>query len=266
MKAEAAPADVTRHRLLEGVLLRLARLPDAGGLVLRGGVLLRHWFRPLPRPALDLDLVATGPLTVEEAARRYLPLFADASVADGVTYDADRFRVEAIWRHTDNPGVRVHARGAAGDDEGEVQVDITGGPPPRPAPVLGELPTACGQTARVWMCRPESVVGQKVQALWHLGMPGWRPKDLDDLRLLLRRLPTDAAALHEALVAAFVDMGGSGDDARALFSAPWWAMKLSSARWLDFVKSARGRGAPADLAAVVAEVRRRLAPVLEALP
>jgi hypothetical protein len=117
----------------------------------------------------------------------------------------------------------------------------------------------------VWVCRPESVVGQKVQARWHLGTHGWRPKDLDDLRLLFERLPMDPAALREALVAAFAEMGGTGDDARALFAASWWGLKLSSARWLDFVESLRGRGAP-ELAAVVAEVARRLAPVLEGLP
>jgi hypothetical protein len=267
MKTEAISVEATRHRLLEGVLLRLARFPDAGGLALRGGMLLRHWFRPMPRPALDLDLVAPSPLTVEEAARRYLPLFADAAVADGVAFDADRIHVEGIWQHTDNPGVRVHACGALGEDEADFQVDITGGPPPWPAPVFGEFPTACGQSARVWMCRPESVVGQKTQALWHLGMMGWRPKDLNDLRLLLERIPMAPTSLREAIAASFAELGGSGDDARALFGASsWWGMKLSSARWHDFVKSSRGHGEPGDLAVVVAAVAARLAPVLEELP
>jgi hypothetical protein len=267
MKTPATSPDAIRHRLLEGVLLRLARLPSAGGLVLRGGMLMRHWFRPLPRLALDVDLVAPSPLTPEEAVQRYLPLFTDTAVADGVAFDSDRLQVEGIWQHTDNPGVRVHACGAVDEDEAEFQVDITGGPPPRPAPVLGELPTACGQHARVWMCRPESVVGHKMQALWHRAMLGWRPKDLNDLRLLLERLPMDSALLREAITASFTDLGGTGEDARALFGASsWWGMKLSSARWFDFVGSSRGQDAPRDLATVVAEVRGRLAPVLEGLP
>jgi hypothetical protein len=267
MRTEATSLDATRHRLLEGVLLRLARRPDAGGLVLRGGMLLRHWFQPMSRRALDLDLVAPSPLTVEEATRRYLSLFAEAGVADGVAFDTDRLHVEGIWQHTDNPGVRIHVCGALGEDEADFQVDITGGPPPRPAPVFGELPTACGQSARVWMCRPESVVGQKTQALWHLGMMGWRPKDLNDLCLLLERIPMDSTSLGEAIAASFADLGGTGDDARALFGASsWWGMKLSSARWLDFVKASRGQAAPGGLAAVVALVARRLAPILEGLP
>jgi hypothetical protein len=266
MMARVTSSDATRHRLLEGVLLRLARLPDAGGLVLRGGMLMRHWFRPTRRAALDLDLVAPAPLTVEEAAR-YLPLFSDSGVPDGVAFDTDRLQLEGIWQGTDNPGVRIHAAGAFADDGADFLVDITGGPPVRPAAVLGELPTASGLSARVWMCRPEAVAGQKVQALWHLGMLGWRPKDLNDLRLLLERLPMGPAALREAVAALFADLGGSGDDARALFApSSWWGMKLSSARWLDFASSPRGRGAPRDLPAVVAFVAGRLAPVLEGLP
>jgi hypothetical protein len=117
------------------------------------------------------------------------------------------------------------------------------------------------------MCRPESVVGHKVQALWHLGMLGWRPKDLNDLRLLLERIPMDSTSLREAITASFADLGGTGADARALFGASsWWGMKLSSARWHDFVQSSRGRGSPGSLAGIVAEVAARLAPVLEELP
>jgi hypothetical protein len=180
-----------------------------------------------------------------------------------VAFDVGRLQVEAIWRPTDNPGVRVHATGTLGDDQLDIQVDITGGPPPRPAPVFGELPTACGRPARVWMCRPEAVAGQKLQALWQLGRHLWRPKDLDDLRLLLRCLPMEPTAVREAVADLFADLGGTLDDARALFASPWWGTKMASARWLDFVER---RAAPAGLAEVVAEVAGRLAPILESPP
>ena len=71
----------------------------------------------------------------------------------------------------------------------------------------------------------------------------------------------------EGMRAYLADVGGIGDDARALFGpASWWGMKLSSARWLDFVKSARGQDVPRNLADVVAEISGRLAPILEDLP
>jgi hypothetical protein len=230
-------------------------------------MLLRHWFRPVPRPAEDLDLVATFPFDVAEAGRRFLPVLADGAVADGVAFDLERTRVQGIFLDTGAPGVRVFASGVADGVEVDFHVDITFGPPPRPAPVFGELPTACGQDARVWMCRPETIVGQKVQALRHLGMLSWRQKDLNDLRLLLVRVPMNGAELREAIAAYLADLGATLDDARALFGpASWWDMKLSSARWLDFVNSSRGQDVPRALAEVAAEVAARLLPLLEDLP
>src|SRR5690348_8989431 len=78
MKGRKRPhPEVIRHRLLEGFLLRLARLPDADHFILRGGMLMRLWFRPLARPADDLDLVSTYPFSVEGTAQRFIPLLAD---------------------------------------------------------------------------------------------------------------------------------------------------------------------------------------------
>jgi hypothetical protein len=266
MRTEAISLDATRHRLLEGVLLRLARLPDVGAFIVRGGMLLRHWFRPLPRPAEDLDLVATFPFAVEETARRFLPVLADGTVADSVTFDAERVRFEAIFLETGSPGVRIFASGAAGGTEADFHVDVSFGPPPRPTQILGEILTASGAAARVWMCRPETIVGQKVQALRHLGMLSWRPKDLNDLRLLLARVSMDDDALREAIAAYMADLGCTGADARTVFGpSAWWAMKRSSAHWLDFVRSSRRQDVPRDLAGVIAEVAGRLAPVLEGL-
>ncbi len=252
-----------RHRLLEGVLLRLAKLPDAGGVVLRGGMLMRHWFRPTPRPALDLDLVAHAPLTLADADQ-FRPMFAD-TINDGVTFDIQDIAVQGIWLQSDHPGIRIHVRGAFADREDDIQVDITGGPPPRPDAVMSELPTAT-DSVRIWTCRPESIVGQKVQAMWHLGMLGWRPKDLDDLRLLLERIPMNDDALGEAIGATFEELGGTGVDARSVFGQEsWWGMKHASARWGDFVAKT-GRSGIRNLPTVVAKIAARLKPILEDLP
>jgi hypothetical protein len=260
--------DVTRHRLLEGVLLRLARLPDADHFLLRGGMLMRLWFRPVGRPAADLDLVATFPFSVEETARRFVPLLADRGVDDGVTFDTERFRVEGIWLNTNFPGVRLFAAGEVGGVEDDFSVDITFGEPLVPRPVLGDYPTLRRKlTARLWMCRPETITGRKLHALRHMGMLHWRPKDLNDLRLLLGRVPMDLAALPEAIAVSFTSRGDKAAAARSIFARDsWWAMKTSQARWQDFVRQSRGQDVPRDLARVVADVAERLNPILERLP
>jgi hypothetical protein len=259
---------VTRHRLLEGVLLRLARLPDADQFILRGGMLMRHWFRPLARSANDLDLVATFAFDVEETARRFVPLLADRGVDDGVVFDADRYRVDGIWLNTDFPGVRMFGCGEVDGVEDEFSVDITFGEPLIPEPVLANYPMQhSALNASLRMCRPETIVGRKLHALMHMGVLHWRAKDLNDIRLLLGRVPMDAAELPAAIAASFTSRGNAAADARAVFAhEAWWIMKRSAARWHDFVEASRGMEVPDSLADVVAEVAGRLEPILENLP
>jgi hypothetical protein len=260
--------DVTHHRLLEGVLLRLARLPDADRFILRGGMLMRLWFRPVARRAADLDLVATFAFDVEETARRFVPVLADRSVDDGVRFNAKRFRVEGIWQNTDFPGVRLFACGEVDGVEDEFSVDVTFGEPLLPAPELRDYPMLDRKlTARLWMCRPETIIGRKLHALMHMGMLHWRPKDLNDLRLLLGRVPMNVAELPGAIAASFTSRGDTTARARSIFGRnSWWTMKMSSARWQDFVRESKGREVPRNLRDVVAEVAGRLRPILERLP
>jgi hypothetical protein len=185
-----------------------------------------------------------------------------------VHFDAERFRVEGIWLNTDFPGVRLFAAGKVDGVEDEFSVDVTFGEPLVPEPELGDYPMLGRKlTARLRMCRPETITGRKLHALRHMGMLHWRPKDLNDLRLLLGRVPMDLADLPEAIAASFTSRGDTPADARALFGrASWWTMKTSSARWRDFVKQSRGQEVPGNLTCVVAEVAQRLEPILERLP
>jgi hypothetical protein len=256
-----------RHRLLEGALARLARLPNADRFVLRGGMLMRHWFRPWDRPAADLDLVSTGDFSVDETAQRFRPLLADRSVDDGVIFDARRFRVEGIWLNTKFPGVRLYATGEVDGVADECSVDVTFGEPLVPQPELREYPLECGESVRLWMCRPETITGRKLHALMHMGMLHWRPKDLNDLRLLLTLVPMNFAELPMAIGASFTSRGNTLAEARSIFSAAsWWTLKMSAARWRDFVEESVAGSVPENLAGVVADVAARLQPILEQRP
>ena len=62
--------------------------------------------------------------------------------------------------------------------------------------------------------RPETITGRKLHALSHMGMLHWRPKDLNDLRLLCDRVPMEAAALRSAVAAYLADLGRPAADAR----------------------------------------------------
>ena len=263
--------EIVRHRLLEGALLRLARLPDADRFVLRGGMLLRLWFRPWSRPAGDLDLVSTDKFSVDETARRFQPLLADESVDDGVRFDVEKFHARGIWLNTKFPGVRLFASGEVDGVADDFSVDVTFGELLVPQPEYHDYRLGCGRTVGLWMCRPETIVGRKLHALSQMGMLHWRPKDLNDLRLLLGHVPLDFAELARAIECSFTSRGNTMAEAQAVFSPEsWWRMKMSAARWRDFIEESSaasfGRSVPENLSAVVGEVATRLEPVWEQLP
>jgi hypothetical protein len=249
---------VVRQHLLEGVLRRVSRLPDAAGLVLRGGLLTRAWVAPWPRPTRDLDFVGDFPFSVEETARRFRPALSEA-VEDGVCIDPDRFTAGGIWTDTAFPGVRLSLWLGMGQADQPLGIDIGFGDPLIPEPVWLEYPTLLAESpARVRACRPETQTAWKLHGLAEMGL-GWRPKDLADLFLIVRSVPLEADALPPAIEAAFVSRGYRVQDAVRLFQGPHWGTKTARVRWDAH------RGRLPELPHVVAEVRRRLAPALAVL-
>src|SRR5262245_31504932 len=114
-----------RHRLLEGFLLRFARRPEAEAFALRGGMLVRHWFPAAGRCARDIDLVCALPYDVACLRALIRSILADDRVADGVTFDAEVFRLDEIHAASAHPGVRLFAAGRTEFGFGEMSVDLT---------------------------------------------------------------------------------------------------------------------------------------------
>lgn len=262
-------ADGVRLRLLEGILLRLARSRHADLFVLRGGMLLRHWFRPFTRYPSDVDLVCTAPFDIKATAARLLSLLANDAVADGIEFDAERYRIQGIWLNTNFPGVRMFATGTFENQVRQFTVDVSFAEPLVPSPRLCEYALsehfADQQPIRLWMCRPETIIGRKLHAIWDMGITQWRPKDLSDIRFILKSQPTEPDALAAAIATSFTSRGDKASDAKRVFADDaWWQLKTTSARWHDFLCKTKVP-VPEELQLVVDEVAGQLQPILEQL-
>lgn len=243
-------------------MVRLARLPEAHRFILRGGMLLRHWVRPFERPAADLDLVSTAPFDVKMAERQLRPLLSDDGVDDGLAFNQERYRVQGIWLDTDFPGVRMIAFGVVDGVEYPLGIDVTYGESLVPPPLPGEYPIRGAEPIRIQMCQPEAILARKLHALWDMGMRHWRPKDLNDIRLLLSGMPINGDDLGAGIEYSFTSRGDSVAEIRTIFDPEsWWATKTASARWNDFV-AASSDFVPSNLTVVVTDVGQHLRSVL----
>jgi hypothetical protein len=255
MVRQAFAKKPTRHRLLGGFVRRIAEGDDADAFALRGGMLVRHWFPESRRPARDVDLVCRLPYDL----RAMRALFACAlarDAADGVVFEADRFRVDRIQTATPHPGMRLFAVGRAGGDFGEISIDTTFDMPIWPEAVRDRLLVSSGDVP-FWLCPPEMLVGRKLQVLAELGPHRWRPKDLSDVWMILRGSLT-RGFLGEAIERAFA--GHDHAPIEDLLDRAFWTDHAADVRWSRFAGQLPRGVVPARAAALAADLRSALQP------
>jgi hypothetical protein len=253
MVRQAFAGKPVRHRLLGGFVRRIAEGDDADAFALRGGMLVRHWFPESRRPARDVDLVCRLPYDLRAMHALFKRTLA-RDAADGVVFEADRFRVDKIQTATPHPGMRLFAVGRAGGDFGEISIDTTFAMPIWPGAVRGELRLGGGEVP-FWLCPPEMLVGRKLQVLAQLGPHHWRPKDLSDVWMILRGSPT-SGSLGEAIERAFAGHDHAPLD--DLLAASFWTDRGADVRWSRFVGQLPRGVVPERAGVLAADLRNTL--------
>jgi hypothetical protein len=240
------------HRVLAGIVERVARSAQRDAFVLRGGVLTRHLVQPTPRPARDLDYVGDFAFDVADTSARFATALA-VGVADDIAVDPASLRAEPMWLHTAFPGVRLVVAAGLDAADGELAVDVGFNDPLVPPAVDVTFQGTTGEVA-VRAVRAETQLAWKLHGLAEY-RDGFRPKDLHDAHLLATRCTLDDAALAAAIAAAFASRGYPRSAATGVLTAAHWATKTARVRWTH--------AHPLDR--VVAALRARLDPVLAAL-
>lgn len=243
-----------RHRLLGGFVRRIAAGDDADAFALRGGMLVRHWFPESRRPARDVDLVCRLPYDLR-AMRALFARTLARDAADGVVFEADRFRVDPIQTATPHPGMRLFAVGRAGGDFGEISIDTTFAMPIWPHAVRDRLRLGSSGEVPFWFCPPEMLVGRKLQVLAELGPHRWRPKDLSDVWMILRGGLT-GGFLAEAIERAFA--GHDHAPMSDLLNGSFWTERAADVRWSRFAGQLPRGVVPAHASVLVADLRSAL--------
>ncbi len=243
------------------VLRRLARSSEVEALVLRGGLMMRLWSGPVPRPVEDLDFLARFPFDAAGTVSR-LESVLRVEVGDGFSFGA--LRSEVIWAETPFPGVRAFVETRLPGVEGafELRIDTGFGDPMEPGPAWTEYDVGEGGVARVLACRPETLVGWKMHGLFERGKGRFRPKDLFDVYLLTRYAPLEAELLPRALRLAFESRGDSLEVMERLMMGEFGRSPWSLEKWARY-RASQPEGRPEALADVVSAVASALRPVWE---
>lgn len=241
------------------VLRRLARSSEVEALVLRGGLMMRLWSGPVPRPVEDLDFLARFPFDAADTVRR-LESVLRLDAGDGFSFGA--LRSEVIWAETKFPGVRVFVETRLPGVEGtfELRIDTGFGDPMEPGPAWTEYDVGEGGAARVLACRPETLLAWKLHGLFERGKGRFRPKDLFDVYLLTRHAPLETARVPGAMKLAFESRGDSLELMDRLLAGEFGRSPWSNEKWARY-RASQPEGRPEALSEVVVAVAAALQPI-----
>jgi len=133
---------LTRYAL-ERLLHRLSLSPHRERFVLKGAMLLTTWFNEPHRATRDVDLLGFGDPAADALLGTFREIMA-VEVDDGVAFDVERLRVEAIREEIEYGGARLRTTAALAGARIPITVDIGFGDAVEPGVEDIELPVLLG--------------------------------------------------------------------------------------------------------------------------
>lgn len=254
---------LTRYAL-ERLLYRLSVSAHRERFILKGAMLFVTWVADPFRPTRDLDLLGFGDHGVAALADTFRAICAEPIADDGVTFDTVGLEAAPIREEAEYGGVRVRTTATIAGALIPIQVDIGFGDAVTPAPVEIDYPTLLDAPAPHLRAYPvETVVAEKFESLVTLGIANSRLKDFYDLWLIAQTFEFRRPTLIEAVRRTFerretklpADMPiGLSDE----FTA------ARGAQWQTFLGRERMAAAPDAFAALIADLRTFLMPLVVA--
>jgi len=251
----------------ERFLYRLGVSPEVDRFTLKGAALFLVWAGEELRATRDIDLLGTGDGDREAIRAAMAAVCAVPCPEDGLAFDAESIRVQAIRGEQEYGGVRVRLRATLGPAVLPLQVDIGFGDAITPEREEAAYPTLLDQPApRLWTYPRETFVAEKFEAMVRLGPTNTRMKDFWDVATVAARFDFDGETLRTALDETFRRRGTTHTPELPDALRPAFYRDARRAEyWQAFLRKAGAAVTPADFNAVGERVRAFLGPVRESL-
>jgi predicted nucleotidyltransferase component of viral defense system len=256
---------LTRYAL-ERLLYRLSISPHRDRFILKGAMLFVTWIADPFRPTRDLDLLGSGDNGAEAIAETFRVICAQPVADDGVIFDVASLEAAPIREEVEYGGVRVRTTAAIAGARIPIQVDIGFGDAVTPAPVEIDYPTLLDAPAPHLRAYPvETVVAEKFEALVMLGIANSRLKDFYDLWLIAQTFEFRRSALVEAVQRTF-DRRRTALPLDPPVGLTDEFAATSATQWRAFLSRERMAAAPDAFAAIIADLRGFLMPLIVRAP
>lgn len=252
--------ELLQYYAMERFLYRLSQSPHSGSFTLKGALMLWPMQGPNSRPTRDIDMLGQTSNEPEAILAQVREIIAAEVMDDGLHFDPDTLKAEAITEDADYQGLRVTFTGFLDSARIPMQLDVGFGDPIFPFPSWLEFPTLLDfPAARIKCYTPESSIAEKFQAMVNLGELNSRMKDFYDIWLLSRQHEFRLENLKGAVEGTFRKRGTEIPETTP-FSAAFVDSKQP--QWQAFRKRLGQDHVPEAFSEVVEAVVEFLSPVM----
>jgi len=172
--------------------------------VLKGAMLLVTWFDEAHRATRDVDLLGFGDAAEDALIETFREIMA-FKVDDGVVFDLDGLKIEAIREELEYGGSRLRTTAALAGARIPITVDIAFGDSVEPGVEDIDLPVLLDMPApHLRAYPPETVIAEKFHAMVALGRANSRMKDYYDVWMLTSTFDLEPERMRRAIAATFV--------------------------------------------------------------
>lgn len=252
---------------IERFLYRLAVSNYADHFVLKGATLFWVWTGHLYRPTRDIDLLGYGDLPPEKIKHIFLTICALEVEPDGIYFEVESIRLQAIKEGHKYPGTRVTLNGFIGNARIRIQVDIGFGDVVIPATQQINYPGVLDFPSPNLAAYPkEAVIAEKLETMVDRGALNSRMKDFSDIRIMSQQFNFDGKLLAEAIKMTFAHRQTPFPKADPVaLTAEYAAQPDTRTQWRTFVMRNRLSGDIPNFVEVIERLREFLLPPFRAV-
>ena len=256
--------ELLQYYAMERFLYRLSCSRHADRFILKGALMLRIWSQDDYRPTMDIDMLGRTSNDLSAIEVQVREILGQNVSDDGLVFNPDTIKSNAITEHADYRGVRVTFQGLLDSARIAMQIDIGFGDVVYPAPEIMVYPTLLDQPAPRLLCYSrESAIAEKFEAMTRLQGLNSRMKDFYDIWHLSRQFDFDGNQLSLAVKRTF-EQRQTKIDLELITNFEVFA-QTHQVQWKAFTGRTQHSYLPESMSDILIHLRTFLLPPAEAL-
>lgn len=261
-KKESRPfQEVLQYYAMERFLYRVSHSKHVNRFVLKGALMLHIWQIPNVRATMDIDFLGKDSNQAESVTQQMQDILAVDVEPDGLIFEK-RLKTETITEEADYHGIRVHIVTYLDVAKIHVQIDIGFDDIIFPQPEKLSLPSLLDlPEPHLWCYSRESVIAEKLEAMYKLGELNSRMKDFYDIWFLARQYTFDRGILKKAIQLTFHKRESVLSTDCIFFSSEF--IEKKQVQWAAFKKRLALPHIPDDFSKIIGFLKTFLLPIIQ---